>query len=824
VALARAREHAIIRRVCEWRGGDVATTSPYLGRPVERLEDAELLTGRARFVDDLAAPIGTLHAAILRSPYAHAAIRAVDASPALALDGVECVLTGTDVAAWSRPFTVGVKAPMRHWALAVDRARYVGEPVAVVVARDRYLAEDALELIEVDWQPLDAAVDPEAAAGPGAPVLHEAVGGNVVSDRQFRYGEPERAFAEAERVVELTVRYPRSLVTPIECFGVVAEYDPFAGAYDLITHFQGPFALHPVMALALQVPGPKLRLRTPPHSGGSYGVKQGVAAYAVLIALAARKAGRPVKWIEDRLEHLCAAGSATSRLTRIRAAVDADGTIRALDYDNLEDCGAYLKAPEPATLYRMHGSLTGAYRVPHLAVRNRIVLTNKTPTGLNRGFGGPQMYFALERLVHTVADDLGLDRLEVIRRNLVPASAMPYRAAAGALYDSGDYRASVEQAVGEGGLAELEERRERARAEGWLYGIGFAAVVEPSVSNMGYITTVLTPEERERAGPKGGALAVATVTLDPLGGVSVRVGSTPQGQGHRTVLAQVVADVFGVTPGEVTVDTELDTGRDAWSIAAGNYSCRFAPAVAGTAHRAAMRLRERLARIAAARLNVPADDIRFAGGQVFAAGNPDNALAFRRLAGESHWSPGGLPEDVEPALRVTEHWTPPELEPPDAADRINGSLAYGFLFDIAAVEIDRDTGQVRIDRYVTAHDAGRLLNPALADGQVRGGFANALGAALFEELRYAPDGQFLSGTFADYLVPTAGEVPEPVILHRETPSPFTPLGAKGIGEGNTMSTPACIANAVADALGRRDVRLPLTPARIAAMLDEGAAP
>lgn len=800
------------------------TATSYLGRSVERLEDAELLTGRARFVDDLPVPAGTLHAAILRSPHAHARIGAIRTDAALALDGVACVLTAADVVAWSRPFTVGVKAAMEHRALAVDRARYVGEPVAVVVARDRYVAEDAVELIEVDWEPLDAVVDPEAAADEGAPVLHEAVGGNVVSDRCFRYGAPERAFAEAPHVVELTVRYPRSLVTPIECFGVVAEHDPFAGAYDVTTHFQGPFALHPVMALALGVPGPKLRLRTPPYSGGSYGVKQGVAAYAVLIALAARKAGRPVKWVEDRLEHLCAAGSATNRVTRIRAAVAADGTIGALDYDNLEDCGAYLKAPEPATLYRMHGTLTGAYRVPHLAVRNRIVLTNKTPTGLNRGFGGPQMYFALERLVHTIADDLGLDRLDVIRRNLVPAEAMPYRAAAGALYDSGDYGASVDQAVEEGGLAELLARRAWARAEGRLYGIGFAAVVEPSVSNMGYITTVLTPEERERAGPKGGALAVATVALDPLGGVLVKVGSTPQGQGHRTVLAQVVADCFGLGPDDITVNTEVDTGRDAWSIAAGNYSCRFAPAVAGTAHRAAVQLRERLARIAAARLNVPAEEVRFEGGQVFAAANPENAIAFRRLAGESHWAPGGLPEGAEPALAVTEHWTPPELEPPDAEDRINGSLAYGFVFDIAAVEIDRDTGQVRIDRYVTAHDAGRLLNPALADGQVRGGFANALGAALFEELRYAPDGQFQSGTFADYLVPTAGEVPEPVILHRETPSPFTPLGAKGIGEGNSMSTPACIANAVADALGRRDVRLPLTPDRIAAMLKEGGAP
>ncbi len=803
---------------------ELAREEAYTGRPLKRVEDAALLTGRGRFIDDLPSSAGTLHAAILRSPHAHAELVSIDAAEALKMAGVAAVITRKDVTALTRPFTVGVRQPMQHWCLAVDRVRYVGEPVAVVLARDRYLAEDALDAISVEYRPLPPVIDPERAARADAPLLHPDVGANVVSDRSFAYGDPEAAFAEAPHVVGTTIRYPRNSVTPIECFGMIADWRPDDGTYEITTHFQGPFALHPVMALALKVPGTKVRIRTPPDSGGSYGVKQGVVPYAVLMAVAARVAGRPVKWIEDRLEHLSAASSATNRVTRIEAAVAEDGRVTALRYDQLEDCGAYLKAPEPATLYRMHGTLTGAYQIPNLTVRNRVVLTNKTPTGLNRGFGGPQVYYALERLMHRIADELGLDRLEVIRRNLVPKEAMPYRAAAGSLYDSGDYAATVDLAIGEGRLVGLLARREKARKEGRLYGIGFAAVVEPSVSNMGYITTVLTAEEREKAGPKDGAVASATVALDPLGGVSVAVASTPQGQGHRTVLSQVVADVFGLRPEDVSVTVELDTARDAWSIAAGNYSSRFAAAVAGTAHLAAMRLRDRLAPIAAQRLNVPAEEIVFSGGKVAARSNPENSLSFHRLAGASHWSPGTLGDGVDPALRETAFWSPPELAAPDRGDVINSSAAYGFIFDMCGVEVDRDTGKVSIDRYVTAHDAGRLLNPALADGQVRGAFANAVGAAFYEEFAYGEDGRCLNGTFADYLVPTACEVPEPEILHMACPSPFTPLGAKGIGEGNCMSTPVCLANAVADALGVSDIDLPLSPAQVMALIEPNEPP
>ena len=613
----------------------------------------------------------------------------------------------------------------------------------------------------------------------------------------------------------MSIRYPRNSCTPIETYGVIAAYDPGEDAYDVLANFQGPFSLHAVMARALKVPGNRLRLRTPPDSGGSFGIKQGTFPYIVLMAIAARVAGRPVKWIEDRLEHLSASVSATNRVTTLEAAVDADGRVKALRYDQIDDVGAHIRAPEPATLYRMHGNLTGAYDIRNLAVRNRVVLTNKTPSGLNRGFGGPQMYYALERLMQRVAIELKLDPTEVIRRNLVPGDAFPYRTASGALLDSGDYEKALDVALDEGGYAELKNRRDAARAQGRIYGIGCTAVVEPSVSNMGYITTVLTAEERRRAGPKNGAQATATVTLDPVGSVTVQTASVAQGQGHRTVLAQIVADVFGLTPTDIRVLTDVDTARDAWSVASGNYASRFAAAVGGAAHLAAMRLKEKLTRTAAAQLNVPPAEIEFAGGRVRARGNPDNGMSFTRLAATSHWSPGVVAEGDQ-ALRETVFWTPPQLTAPTDADEVNSSLCYGFIFDFCGVEIDRVTGAVRIDKYVTMHDCGRVLHPGMVAGQITGGFAQGVGAALYEEFAYSADGAFLAGTFADYLLPTTTEIPAPVILHIETPSPFTPLGAKGVGEGNCMSTPVCLANAVADALGLAAIDLPMTPAKLAA--------
>jgi 2-furoyl-CoA dehydrogenase large subunit len=311
---------------------------------------------------------------------------------------------------------------------------------------------------------------------------------------------------------------------------------------------------------------------------------------------------------------------------------------------------------------------------------------------------------------------------------------------------------------------------------------------------------------------------MATVNVSAMGSVSVTADTTPQGQGHATVMAQIVADQLGLTPDQIHVNTEFDTHKDPWSIAAGTYSCRFTPGTAVATHLAAKQIRDKLARIASQTLNAPPEDVEFADGKIFARNNPGNSLSFNRVAGSTHWTPGSLPDGMTGGLRETATWAPPELAPPDSGDHINTALAYGFVFDFCGVEIDPDTGQVRIDKYVTMHDSGKRLNPRIVDGQIQGAFAQGLGAALLESFEYDHDGNFLSGTFADYLVPTSTDVPEPMIMHMESPSPFTPLGAKGVGEGNCMTTPVCLANAVCDALDVADINLPLTPSKLSAII------
>jgi 2-furoyl-CoA dehydrogenase large subunit len=790
-----------------------------LGKPILRKEDPALLSGRGRYADDLPVPAGTLQAHVIRSPHAHAEIVRIDTATALAHDGVWAVITGEDIRKLSDPFMAVVKSPIQQWALAVARVRYVGEPVALVVAENRYIAEDAAELVDVEYAPLEAVVDPLAACAADAPLLHPQAKTNEIHVREFAYGDTKSAFARADRRIATTVTFPRQSFTPIECYVVVAQHNPAKGSYDVLANFQGPFSMHPVMARALRVPGPKLRLRIPPDSGGSFGIKLSVFPYVVLMALAAKITGRPVKWVEDRIEHLVAASSGPNRVTAIEAAVTEDGRILGLKLDQLEDYGAFLRAPMPGPLYRMHGAVTGAYDIANVDVVNRCVLTNKMPASLIRGFGGPQLYLALERLMQRIAVELDLDPLDVIRKNLIPVDKFPYRTAAGALYDSGDYARAVAAAVGNGRLDELKKRRAAARAAGRRYGIGFAVVVEPAMSNMGYLSTLLTPETREKAGPKNGAVSLATVNIDPLGAVTVTADVTVQGQSHETVLAQIVAEELGLDAGDVEVVLELDTAKDQWSIAAGTYSSRFAGGTAVAAHMAAVQMRDKIKGIAAKQLNVLPEDVELSGGKVRSRSNPDNALPFSRVAATSNWAPTLLPEGMAPALSETGVWTPPELEAPTHDDKINTSLTYGFIFDMCGIEIDPLSYQVRVDRYVSMHDAGRLMNPMIATGQIRGAFAQGIAAALYEEFSYNEEGAFLSGTFADYLVPTVSEIPPLEILHDYSPSPLTPLGAKGLAEGNCMSTPVCIANAIADALGADDVPLPATPQRIRDLIE-----
>jgi 2-furoyl-CoA dehydrogenase large subunit len=439
------------------------------------------------------------------------------------------------------------------------------------------------------------------------------------------------------------------------------------------------------------------------------------------------------------------------------------------------------------------------------------VLTNRCPTGLNRGFGGPQLYFALERTMAIAAKRLGLDPAELARRNLIGRDEFPYRTPSGGLYDSGDYGACLERALE---VVRYDERRGEqaaARDEGRLLGIGIACVVEPSISNMGYITLAQTPAERAETLPKSGNAEGATVMVNPLAGVTVRISTTPQGQGHKTVAAQVVADTLGLEPTDIEVVSELDTATDAWTVASGNYSSRFSGVGAGAVLRAAEKVARKLQAIAAAHLRCEPERVELREAKAW---NGEDSISVRRLAGIAHWHPDALPEGLEPGLHETAYYAAPNLAPPDDDDRVASSAAHGFLVDVAVVEVERETGAVHVLDYVSVHDAGRLLNPLIVEGQVRGGFAHGVGAALFERIVYDEDGNLLTGTFMDYLCPTAADMPSLRMEHLETPSPFTALGAKGLGEGTTMSAPVAIANAVADALGVDALELPLTPARV----------
>jgi 2-furoyl-CoA dehydrogenase large subunit len=783
----------------------------HVGRSALRIEDDALLRGQGWFIDDLDPLPNTGVAAVVRSPFAHARIGHIDISHALALPGVIGVVTGAEVAAHSRPFGSALGPGVVHHAAAVDVARYVGEPVCVVVARDRYIAEDAAERVLVDYEPLPVAASVEAAMAGDAPLLHPAFGSNVVSDRAFSYGDPGAAFAGAAHVVRERFRHPRSSATPVECYGVIAHWQ--AGAVTAWANFQGPFTLHSVAAAALGIPGSKLRLLTPSESGGSFGTKAAVLHAVVLMAIASRCLGVPVRWTEDRSEHLLSASMATERTSEVEAAFAADGRLLGLRLDLIDEVGAYVRAPEPATLYRMHGCLTGAYDVQDLAVRSRVVVTNRAPTGLNRGFGGPQLYTALERTMYIAARRLGLDPADVARRNLVRTEQMPYRAAAGAVYDSGDYHACLERALELAGYGDLRAEQAKARAEGRLLGIGLACIVEPSVSNMGYITLVQSAGERAAGLPKSGSAEGVTIAMGPHGGVTLRITTTPQGQGHRTVAAQVAADVLGLVPEQIDVRTDADTAANPWTVSSGNYSSRFSAMGASAVHLAATRLAERLRALAAPMLECAADEVELVDGAARVRGDEARSVSIRKLAGASHWHPGDLTGPAAEGLALTVTYTLP-IAPPDDDDRVNSSACYGFVADVCVVEIDPETAELAVRSYVTVHDAGCLLNPMLAEGQIRGGLAHGLGAALLEEHRYDEDGNLMTGTFLDYLPPTATELPRVVSAHFESPSPLTPLGAKGLGEGTTMSAPAAIANAVADALGIDAIELPATSQRI----------
>jgi 2-furoyl-CoA dehydrogenase large subunit len=795
-----------------------------------RTEDAALVTGQGRFLDDLDPLPGTLVAAVVRSTQPHARLRSVDLARARAYPGVAAVIGPDEVLAALRPFPLSTGAPMPYYPTGTDKVRFVGEPIAVVVATDRYTAEDAAELVTVDYDPLPPVVHPRAAMAPEAPLLHPGAGSNVATDRTFAFGPVDEAFANAVHVVEGEYDFPRYSSVPMECYSVIADWRESGGdgttgpSIEAWANFHGPFTMVPVMAGALGMPTSRIRLHVPADIGGSFGIKAGIYPYVVLMALASKHAGTPVRWTEDRVEHLLASSAGADRVMRFAAAVDADGTITALKADLVDNVGAYLRPPEPSTLYRCYGNITGPYAIGAVEIRARAVVTNQMPVGLNRGFGGQQLYFGLERLMDAVAEATGRDVVEVRRRNLV--GSFPHETPTGGVYDSGDYAAAVDLAVKNADLAQLRARQDEVRAAGGYYGVGVGLVVDPSGTNIGYVGLATPSEQRKPGRDKSGSTEHVRVSVDMQGLVTVLLGSVPQGQGHATVARSVAAARLGLPEEQVRVVVDMDTATTPWTVTSGSYSSRFAPLVTSAVVQAADRIAATVRAAGSAMLDLPAEELELADGLVRHRLDPARAVRFRHAAGLVHWDPGALPAGTPARLYEEAAFTPAEVKAATRDDRINSSLCYGFVAEIVAVRIDPDTLEITIDRVSSVHDAGTVLNQQLLDGQVYGALTHALGGAMYEEFTYAESGQPTAGTFLDYLCPTAAETGYDLRTdHIVSPSPLTPLGAKGCGEGSSMSFPVAFANAVADALRPAGVpitRLPLHGDVLHRLLDQKA--
>ncbi|TVT18622.1 xanthine dehydrogenase family protein molybdopterin-binding subunit [Amycolatopsis acidiphila] len=782
-------------------------------RTTARIEDPPLLTGRGRFMDDIDPLPGTLTAAIVRSPHAHARIRGVDLAAARRHPGVAAVIGPEEVAAGLRPFPLALKTPMPYYPTAVDKVRFVGEPVAVVVAEDRYVAEDAAELVQVDYEPLAPVVDVEKALLPAAPVLHEEAGGNVATDRTFAFGDVDEVFAAADHVVRGKYAFPRYSSTPMECYSVIADWQDEADgpAIQAWTNFHGPFSMLAVLAGAFGVPASRIRLMVPADNGGSFGIKAAVYPYVALMALASKHAERPVRWTEDRIEHLLASSAGSDRTMWFEAAVSADGRVRGLRADLVDNVGAYLRPPEPSTLYRCFGNITGAYRIDAVALRSRAVVTNKTPTGLNRGFGGQQLYFGLERLMDEVAGVCGLDPVELRRRNFVQPEDFPYPTPTGGVYDSGDYPRALDLLVKNADYQALRERQRQARERGEYFGIGVATIVDPSATNIGYVGLATPAEQRAPGRGKSGSTEHVRISVDPGGIVSVLLGTVPQGQGHATVAQEVVAGQLGLPLDQVRPVVQMDTATTPWTISTGSYSSRFAPLLTSALVEASEKLAATIRVAGATLLQADPAEVELADGTVRVVADPTRSVAFRHAAGLVHWDPGSLPEGVSARLYEEAAFTPPQSKAASRSDQINSSLCYGFVAELAVVRIEPATRQLTLEKVVTVHDAGTILNPTLLEGQVHGALAQALGGAMYEEMRYTDAGQ-PTATFMDYLCPTSAETTYELDSdHLVTPSPLTRLGAKGCGEGSSMSLPVAIANAVADALSPAGVRITSLP-------------
>ena len=759
----------------------------YFGAVVSRREDPALVTGQGCFVDDITLP-GMLHAAVLRSSYAHARVLSVRKERALSLSGVIAVFMFDDLRRCLKPLPVlaipppGLKARVAirvkevpHYPLAHDVVRYAGEPIALIVAESSYIAEDALGAIDVEYEPLPAVTDARSGAEGGAPVLHAGLDDNVAVSFTGRTGDAERVFAAAPVVVREQLRVQRHAGMPLEPRGVIAAWERRSGTLTTWNSTQLPHFVQQEVAAALEVPAHKVRVITP-DVGGGFGTKACPYAEDVLIPLAARELGRPVKWVESRREHMMAAAHSRDQLQEVELAATRDGILLGVRGRIWLDLGAY----NPGGFILAYNTLThllGPYRVRNVEVAFIGVLTNKTPVAPYRGAGRPEAAFAMDRLVDRLAGEVGVDPIEVRRRNLIRPDEMPYdtglvyRDGHPLVYDSGDYPSLLTKALEAVGYERFRQEQAEFRSRGVYRGIGVSMYVEG---------TALGPYES------------AIVKLDRSGRAIVATGACSQGQGHETVFAQIAADALGVPLDWVTV-IGGDTDRVGFGV--GTFVSRSAVMAGNAIATASLQVREKVLKAASRLLEAAPQDLEMVDGGVFVRGARSSALSLAHIVQMS------LPTYAatgEPPFEASVYHHVP-------------TVTYASGAHVAEVEVDPETGRVKLLRYLVAHDCGRVINPMIVEGQMHGGVAQGVGGALLEELVYDREGQLLSGTFMEYALPTATDLPSIETLHLESPSPRNPLGVKGAGEGGAIAPPAAIANAVEDALARFGVRIRGTP-------------
>ncbi|HEX5422829.1 MAG TPA: xanthine dehydrogenase family protein molybdopterin-binding subunit [Candidatus Acidoferrales bacterium] len=763
--------------------GEAKTADKWVGKPVRRIEESRLVQGMGLFVDDNKLQ-GMLYMNLVRSPSAHARIVRVDTSAAAAAPGVICTFTGQEVAELVKPFIEigpGAGGKVEDLPLALEKVRFQGEPVAAVIADSKFGAEDAAELVEVEYETLPPVIDPEAAYQDKT-LLHEQAGTNRIWHDVFEYGDVDEAFRRAAHIVEIDrLHFHRFTSSPLECNAVIGKWDPREDRIHFWSNNSFPAFAAQFLAPALGVRIDQIHIQT--HDiGGSFGIKITNYPYMALCALASRKAGgRPVKWTETRSEHMLASAHGNERVfLDTRVALDKNGVITAIESRHIDDCGAYPRY-EPLGCIIWAQVLPGAYRLKNMRVDFTQVVTNKCPVGPNRGYSRMQHLWFLERVIDLCGHSLGIPMDEIRMRNYVKTKEFPYTTPNGCVYDSGNYAKMLEVAKDLVGWDEWKEKQKRARVEGRHIGIGIGTTLDSGTNNFGQ-AQIINPHA-----PYSGQSKAAIAKLDIYGEVVINLGSVPQGQGHETVASQVVAEVLNITPEMVNVRPGFDSDQNAYTGHTGTYASQFAVSGLSAIHGAAEKLKNELLRVAAFALKAKEKDLEFGTGEqgpeVRVKGT-NKAINYWGLANLVNVNNAGLPDSLADVTLNCRYVYKAPFQVPDLKRKYgNLTLTYASQLHIAVIEVVRDTCQPKILAYAAVDDCGRTINPMIVRGQVHGATAHGIGAAIMENCFYDPDGDMLASTFSDYTPITAMNMPDLLYGHIETPSPFSYNGAKGMGEG-----------------------------------------